>query len=217
MLLTDPPYGITRRNKWDVKPDLSELWNGVNKAVKERGMKVLTCVQPFTSELIQSNIKQFKYTWVWDKVLPAGHLTARYCPMKRAEDIAVFCEGASVYNPQGLVYEPRIKKRSSKSTGSTNYDTHGDESVSQFKGWPVNILRFKRETGFHPTQKPVGLMEYLIRTYTAEGGQILEPFAGSGTTLIAAMQAGRKAVGIELSEKYCEIAVKRIESIIKGG
>lgn len=208
-IITDPPYGTTQ-NRWDSIIPLDDMWDRVKLLRNDRTPIVLFGQTPFDKVLGFSNIKELKYEWIWNKLSPTGHLNAKKMPMKKTENILVFYKNLPTYNPQGLEYCPRIKKRSSKSVGSSNYGKHSDENLSEYKGYPTNLLEFMRESGLHPTQKPLSLMEYLISTYTNEGDLILDFTCGSGTTLVAAKKLHRKCIGIELEDKYCEITKNRI-------
>lgn len=215
MILCDLPYGTTR-NKWDSIIPLEELWTHYERIIKDRGAIVLTAQPPFDKTLGASNLSLFRYEWIWDKQLPTGHLNAKKMPMKKTENILVFYKKLPTYNPQGLVFNPRIKKRSSKSVGSSNYGNHNDENLSLYSGYPTNLLQFKRESGYHPTQKPVALFEYLIRTYTNEGEVVLDNCIGSGTTAVAAINTNRNFIGFELEPDYCEIANQRINDALSS-
>ncbi len=208
-IITDPPYGTTQ-NRWDSIIPLDDMWDRVKLLRNDRTPIVLFGQTPFDKVLGFSNIKELKYEWIWNKLSPTGHLNAKKMPMKKTENILVFYKNLPTYNPQGLEYCPRIKKRSSKSVGSSNYGKHSDENLSEYKGYPTNLLEFMRESGLHPTQKPLSLMEYLISTYTNEGDLILDFTCGSGTALVAAKKLHRKCIGIELEDKYCEITKNRI-------
>lgn len=212
MVLADPPYGTTAC-KWDSVIDFTSMWAEINRLVKPGGATVMTASQPFTSALAMSNPKAFKYSWFWKK-RPVNFLNAKKQPLRNIEDILVF--GGSVYNPQGLIARRRVNKRSNST--ETN-GSHGLSNVSEFTNYPTQLLEFIGERGLHPTQKPVALMEYLIRTYTNEGDTVLDFTMGSGTTGVACVNTGRKFIGIELDEGYFEIAERRIkdsERLIKG-
>lgn len=210
LILCDLPYGTTQ-NKWDTLIPFTDLWSSYNRIC--RGMVVLTAAQPFTSALIMSNTKGFKYCWVWDKANSTGFLNAKKQPLRQTEDIVVFGKGKT-YNPmmeiRGL---PRKKGGHIKGTGTENY---GDfESVESFNNeyYPTNLLRISnaaRKGKVHPTQKPVELMEYLIRTYTNEGDTVLDNCMGSGSTGVACANTGRNFIGMELNREYYHIARKRI-------
>lgn len=215
MVLCDPPYGTTAC-KWDSVIPLDKMWPAISEVILKGSNVVITGIQPFTSVLIASNIKQFKYRFVWDKIRKTGHLNAKKRPMRKTEDVCVFCDGVGKYNPQmakGVLHQRGpFGKRSEKTTvygafSDENRTYHSDEY------YPDDILRFLAEMqSEHPTQKPVALMEYLIKTYTNEGETVLDFAAGSGTTGVAAINTFRKYILIEKEEKYCEIAAKRLSA-----
>ena len=215
MVLCDLPYGMTQ-NKWDAVIPFEALWAEYRRIRKPSAAIVLTAAQPFTSALIMSNPKEFKYQWVWDKVQPTGHLNAKKKPMRRHEDVIVFYAEQPIYNPQ-LTEGKVIKRTAGKAPQSTNYGHF--ESVGGDSGTtrqPTTILqvssgRSPNARTVHPTQKPVALMEYLIRTYTNKGDTVLDNTMGSGTTGVACANTGRKFIGIEMDEKYFEIAKDRID------
>lgn len=209
MILCDLPYGTTQCS-WDTIIPFEPLWGQYKRIIKPNGAIVLTASQPFTSTLVTSNLEQFRYAWVWNKLSPSGHLNAKKQPMRKTEDICVFCAGQEIYNPQGLFRNPRLKSRSAGTEGSNAYGKHGDINVAIWQGYPTNYLEIKGEFGLHPTQKPVALFAYLIRTYTYESEVVLDNCIGSGTTAIAAIKTNRHYIGIDISEEYCEIARERI-------
>ena len=210
LILCDLPYGTTQ-NKWDSIIPFKDLWDSYNRIC--RGMIVLTAAQPFTSALIMSNQKDFKYTWVWDKALSSGFLNAKKQPLRQTEDVVVFGKGKT-YNPIMEVRgKPRNKGGRGKSRMSDNYGKYGDSVSVNNEYYPTNLLRISnavRKGRQHPTQKPVALMEYLIRTYTNEGDTVLDNCMGSGTTGVACINTGRRFIGIEKDDKYFEIAKNRI-------
>lgn len=210
MILCDLPYGTTQ-NKWDSVIDLDKLWLQYERIIKDNGAIVLTSQTPFDKVLGYSNLKMLKYEWIWNKLSPTGHLNAKKMPMKKTENVLVFYKNLPTYNPQGLIYNPRIKKRSSQSVGNSSYGKHNDENLSEYSGYPTNLLEFMRESGLHPTQKPVALFEYLIKTYTNENDLILDNCIGSGTTAIACINTNRKYIGIELNKDYYNITIGRIK------
>lgn len=211
MVLCDLPYGTTQ-NKWDAVIPFDQLWPEYRRICK--GAIVLTSSQPFTSIMIASNLADFKYAWVWEKSAATGHLNAKRMPMKLHEDINVFCKGSAPYNPQDL--QPFNKTVRRGSNGS-NFGDSGNENFQEFTNYPRSILRYPTDSKpVHPTQKPVALMEYLIRTYTNEGETVLDNTMGSGTTGVAAVNTGRKFIGIERDDKYFAIAQKRIENAMYG-
>lgn len=207
LILCDLPYGITR-NKWDSVIDLPSLWFEYRRI--SRGPVVLTCAQPFTSVLITSNLNKFKYCWVWKKSKPTGHLNAKKQPLRNTEDIAVFYANQPTYNPQGIRKTDVMVSR----TNRGNYGECSKTTRQTVTGYPTTILEFATETGVHPTQKPVALMEYLIRTYTNEGETVLDNCMGSGTTGVACVNTNRRFIGIEKDEKYFEIASNRINEAL---
>jgi len=214
MILCDLPYGTTQ-NKWDSVIDLDKLWLQYERIIKDNGCIALFSQTPFDKILGCSNLKLLRYEWIWNKLSPTGHLNAKKMPMKKTENILVYYKKLPVYNPQGLEYCPRIKKRSSASVGSSNYGKHNDENLSEYKGYPTNLLEFMRESGLHPTQKPVGLCEYFIKTYTNEGHIVLDNCIGSGTTAIASINTNRNYIGFELDKTYFDLANERIEYTMK--
>ena len=211
MVLCDLPYGTTQ-NKWDSVIPFNDLWDQYARVCK--GAIVLTAAQPFTSSLVISNAKSFRYQWVWEKPKASGFLNARRRPLTAHEDIVIF-GNIDTYNPQGLVAVEVNNARKNKA-GSGNFGKVSDRPYIQKEGnFPRSVLRFQHETApVHPTQKPVALMEYLIRTYTNEGMTVLDNCMGSGTTGVACVKTGRNFIGIEMDDTYFEIAQKRIQAAI---
>ena len=216
MILCDLPYGTTAC-KWDSIIPFEPLWEQYERVIKDNGAIVLTAAQPFTSALVMSNPGIFKYTWTWDKKQPTNHLNAKRQPLRRSEDICVFYKMQSTYNPQMEKRDvPRIEKRSGRVFEGDGEQVYGtfERSYGKFTHrYPTNIIEVsnanKRDI-VHPTQKPVALFEYLIRTYTNEGEIVLDNCIGSGTTAIAAINTGRNFIGIEQESEYVELARKRI-------
>lgn len=207
MVLCDLPYGTTR-NKWDSVLPLDRLWAEIWRVCSSGAAVALTASQPFTSVLGVTAAEHLRYAWVWDKGTATGHLNAKRQPMKRHEDILIFCRRAPPYYPQGLADFGRVVRRGGN---GTNFGKSGTENLQEKTGYPRSILEFKPDPNrFHPTQKPVELFEYLIRTYTEPGAVVLDMTAGSGTTAIAAERAGRRWVCIERDESYYWQAVARI-------
>lgn len=204
MVLCDPPYGTTAC-KWDSVIPFEAMWRELKRVIKPNGAIVLFGSEPFSSALRISNIKGFKYDWIWKKHA-VNFLNAKKQPMRETENIMVFNSGC--YYPQGLVHKPRLNKRS-KSTESNGQ--HGLSNYSEYTNYPKNILEFKSERGLHPTQKPVALLEYLIKTYTNEGETVLDFTMGSGSTCVACVNTDRNFIGIEKDDHYFEVAKKRIE------
>ena len=210
-IICDPPYGTTAC-KWDTVIDLDLMWEQLKRVIKPNGAIVMTASQPFTSKLVMSNPKMFKYCWVWDKKIPSGMSYARFQPMRRHEDIVVFCDGKTVYNPQMVKRDKPIKGGGMTASDSAMTDGYKALKKTYTHKNPTTILVFNkiRKDSVHPTQKPVALMEYLIKTYTNEGDTVLDFTMGSGTTLLAAKNLGRNGIGIELDPTYFEIAKARI-------
>jgi site-specific DNA-methyltransferase (adenine-specific) len=215
MILCDLPYGTTAC-KWDTIIPFEPLWEQYKRIIKDNGAIVLTASQPFTSALVMSNIKDFKYCWTWDKTTAKGHLVAKIRPMQQTEDILVFGKNKINYYPQ-MVDRPKNKIETTSERKRT--EIMGGESknyTKKYTQWyPKTLLTFKTERGLHPTQKPVALFEYLIKTYTNEGDLVLDNCAGSGTLGIAAINTKRNYILIEKDEHYCEVAKKRIDELPK--
>lgn len=208
MILVDPPYGTTADRR-DIVIPMEPMWMEAKRVIKKGGAIVMTAAQPFTSILVVSNLKMFKYEWVWLKS-PSGNLNAKKMPMAGHESVVVFCDGRTTYNPQGLVRKPFTRKANSVSRTSVYGSQVAKEYIQEFVDYPSSRLEFRKEKGFHPTQKPVALMEYLIRTYTNEGETVLDFAMGSGTTGVACVNTGRNFVGIELHEFRFRTAKERI-------
>jgi site-specific DNA-methyltransferase (adenine-specific) len=211
-IITDLPYGTTACS-WDEVIPFAPMWEQVRRLLKPRGAFVTTASQPFTSKLVMSNAKWFRYCWVWNKKSPSDPLNVKRRPMKQHEDIAVFSQNGHTYNPQ-LRNEVTTLFGKSSQRKTTVYGASGD-IYKQGVGYPLSILSFARPNnlsggGEHPTQKPVALYEYLIRTYTNEGDTVLDFTCGSGTTGVAAINTGRRVICIEQREDYANIARARI-------
>ena len=207
MVLTDPPYGTTAC-KWDSIIPLEPMWEQLKRIIKPNGAIVMTASQPFTTTLISSNMKMFKYCWVWKKSKPTGHLNAKKQPLKTYEDIVLFYSKQCTYNPQGVRPTDKFVSR----TNRGNYGECSKTTRQTVTNYPRNIVEFPSIDGVHQTQKPVALMEYLIKTYTNEGETVLDFTMGSGTTGVAAQNLNRNFIGIELDEGYFNIAKQRIEN-----
>lgn len=216
-IITDPPFGTTDCS-WDEVISFEAMWERLRKITKDDGAIVLFGAEPFSTKLRNSNLKNYRYDWYWIKNAPTGFGFAKYQPMRDVENIMVFKnKKTAAYYPQGLRRLERPIKRVRKK-GSENgvYSggglTSGKDFVTEFTGYPRNTLFYKpQREGLHPTQKPVDLVEYLVRTYTKEGETVLDFTMGSGSTGVACVNAGRKFIGIELDEKYFEIAENRIK------
>jgi len=213
MILTDVPYEKTNC-EWDSIIPLEQMWKQINHIKKKNSPIVMTAAQPFTSMLICSNLGMFKYSWVWEKSSAKGHFNAKKRPMVAHEDVCVFYDNQPTYNPQmthGHVRKSATKRKELNSeVYSNNTKTVSYDSTSRY---PRSVQIFKQDTqksSVHPTQKPVALMEYMVRTYTNEGDTVLDIAMGSGTVGIACQNTGRKFIGIENKAKYCGISTQRL-------
>ncbi|WP_232696160.1 DNA-methyltransferase [Brevibacillus daliensis] len=216
MILCDLPYGTTR-NKWDSVIPLSELWEQYERVIKDSGAIVLTAQTPFDKILGVSNLKLLRYELIWEKSKSTGYLNARRMPMKSHENVLVFYKKMPSYTPQLTKGSPYKNRHKPGDTGD-NYGENKKVYSFDNKGtrFPRSVLKFNSVLSLeqeHPTQKPVALFEYLIRTYTNEGDVVLDNCMGSGTTAIAAINTGRKFIGFETEPKYVEIANQRIERL----
>lgn len=230
MVLCDLPYGTTAC-KWDTVIPFKPLWREYHRIAKERAAIVLTASQPFTSALVMSNVKNFKYDWVWNKSKVGDFVRAKLKPMSGHESVLIFSKGAVAngskrnmnYNPQGLKRVNKIAKNSTNPTegfAGRNKENYGPNNklhqptyIQEFEGYPNTKLNIQsNKKGFHPTQKPVALFEYLIKTYTNEGDLVLDNTAGSGTTAIASENTSRRWICIERDPDYSRKAIERIRS-----
>ena len=219
LILTDPPYGTTAC-KWDSVIPLDKMWEQLKRIIKPNGAIVMTASQPFTTILISSNIKMFKYCWVWDKGVGVNFFHVKKQPLKVTEDVCVFYNKQATYNPVMAKREKPIKKSNNNVGESSGYfvDGQSDKYIGRVyeEAYPSVILKFSTRSagsrGIHPTQKPVALMEYLVKTYTQEGETVLDFTFGSGTTGVACVNTNRKFIGIEMDDHYFDIGSKRIAS-----
>jgi len=220
MILCDLPYGTTAC-KWDTIIPFEPLWEQYKRIIKDNGAIVLTASQPFTSALVMSNIKMFKYEWIWEKEQGTNQNLCKISPLKKHENIVVFCKEKTIYNPQFSAGNPYIVKRYNKIEKDPiiGLEQKKIDTINTGKRYPTTIIKANRElkNRFHPTQKPVALFEYLIKTYTNEGDLVLDNCIGSGTTAVACINTGRNFIGIEKDPKYVDIANKRIKDLIKKG
>jgi len=206
MILTDLPYQVTNC-KWDIQIPLDLLWKEYKRIIKEKAAIVLTSTQPFTTILISSNMKMFKYCWVWNKKLAGNPLIAKYQPLKIHEDICVFSKKSHKYFPQMISGKFRKKGGGKSKLFDMNMTVKFDNEY-----YPISIIEFSNaKRGIHPTQKPVALFEYLIKTYTNENDLVLDSCAGSFTTAVACDNLKRKWICIEKEKEFCEIGLKRIK------
>ena len=217
MILTDMPYNTTACD-WDKEViPLDKLWEGFKRIIKDNGAIVMTASQPFTSKLVMSNLEMFKYELIWDRNYCGSPGVAKYRPMPTHESILVFCEGVTTYNPQMLEGKPYkdIRKNAGAELKSNEhklgYKVHQPVSNKGVR-YPKSVLFIQKHNkkGQHPTQKPVALFEYLIKTYTNEGDTVFDGFAGSGTTGVACQNLNRKFILIEKEQKYIDIIKKRL-------
>lgn len=209
MIMCDLPYGTTQ-NKWDAIIPFDKLWEQYWRIVKPNAAIVLTAAQPFTSSLIMSDINHFAYCWIWRKSKVTGVLNAKLQPLRNYEDVCVFQRTTATYNPQGII---NCNKRLIDKGRSQNYgDKSGKEYLQTQTDYPRQVIDFPSQVDtIHPTQKPVALMEYLIKTYTNEGETVLDNCMGSGTTGVACKNLSRNFIGIEQDEYYFKIAKERID------
>ena len=217
-IICDLPYGTTNC-KWDSIIPFEPLWKVYNRIIKENGAIVLTASQPFTSSLIMSNPKIFKYEWIWQKSHATGHLNSKKQPLRQHENICVFYKKQCTYNPQ-MIDKTYLDKRT-KSGDDNVVDVYNEfkkveRQIPVTKGYPKTIQYFATpfkggEGGKHPTQKPVALMEYLIKTYTNENETVLDNTMGSGSTMVACVNTNRNGIGIEMDADYFKVAEQRIK------
>ena len=214
MILCDLPYGTTR-NKWDSTIQLDKLWDQYNRIIKTNGVICLFAQTPFDKILGASNIKMLKYEWILEKDNGTGFLNAKKMPLKIHENILVFYKKPPCYNPQMRTgFKPY---KCTQGRHSSNYGDYKQGHITESNGerYPIDIIEFKKDSGLHPTQKPVALLEYLIKTYTNENDLVLDNCMGSGSTGVACINTNRNFIGIELSEEYYNIAVRRINNTVR--
>ena len=211
-IITDPPYGTTAC-KWDSVIDFDLMWEQLNRIIKPNGVIVLFGSEPFSSALRMSNIKNYKYDWIWGKSRKTGHLNAKKMPLIINENISVFYKKQPTYNPQGLINCNKIKKNTEgRKKANVFGDTLKNKHLQTKTNYPTRIIKFANEhnVGKHPTQKPIALMEYLVKTYTNENETVLDFTMGSGTTMLACEHQNRNGIGIEKDENYFKIAEQRL-------
>lgn len=215
MILCDLPFGTTQ-NEWDNVIDLESLWDGYQMIIKDNGAIVLFAQTPFDKVLGNSNLKMLRYEWIWEKHMATGFLNAKKMPMKAHENILVFYKKLPIYNPQFTEGKPYISIKN-KESGCSNYGKmRATTTINNGYRYPRDVLKFKHDKEkFHPTQKPVALLEYLIKTYTNENMLVLDNCMGSGSTGIACLNTNRRFIGIELDENYYNIAKQRIDNHIE--
>ena len=209
LILCDLPYGTTRNN-WDEVIPFDKLWTQYNRIIKDNGAILLFSQMPFGANLIMSNTKMFRYEWIWEKTQATGHLNAKKMPMKAHENILVFYKHLPTYNPQMRTGFKAYTQKSGRA--SSNYGSQ-IQVITENNGerYPIDIVEFEKDSDkLHPTQKPVVLLEYLIKTYTNESDIVLDNCMGSGSTGIACVNTNREFIGMELDEKYYKIACERL-------
>lgn len=232
LILCDLPYGTTR-NKWDSVLDLELLWEQYNRIIKDRGAILLFAQTPFDKVLGISNLKDLRYEIIWQKTAPTGFLNAKKMPMKAHENILVFYKKLPTYNPQMTQGHPRKvtsnlsrqksveRQRTKAAVLATNYNSYGESTIGydSTERYPLSVQVFAKDQqkeNYHPTQKPVALLEWLIKTYTNEGDLVLDNCMGSGSTGVACVNTNRNFIGFELTERYFEIAKERIEKVVQA-
>ena len=221
MILCDLPYGTTNC-KWDIIIPFEKLWEQYYRITKPNAAIVLFSTQPFTTALISSNMKDFRYSLIWDKIRAAGFLNANRMPLKQHEDINVFYKMQPTYNPQKYIDKPydKTKYNGNKLDKNVLGAYTSQSSKNEGERFPKSILTFsqnwRRQDQIHPTQKPAELMEYLIKTYSNEGDLILDNCAGSGTTAIACLNTNRQFIVMEKEQKYYDIILKRVGDFNKN-
>lgn len=224
MILCDLPYGVTAKNKWDTIIPFEKLWEQYNRIIKDSGAVILFGQDKFTAKLVLSNEKYHRYNLVWNKVLPSGFLNANRMPLREHEDICVFYKKPPTYNPQKKKGNPCHKKGTAvgkMNDGNFNNDNYRDFKVIETEGdmkFPTSILTFPKphpSVSVHPTQKPIELLEYLIKTYTNDGELVLDNCMGSGSTGVACINTKRNFIGIELDDKYYNISKTRLQEAEK--
>lgn len=216
LILTDPPYGTTAC-KWDSVIPFESMWEQLKRIIKPNGAIVLFGSEPFSSALRMSNIKQYKYDWKWEKEQGTGFANSKKMPLKSYEDCMVFYFKPPLYNPQGLI--PVNKKRKHKQDDVGEHlgknGLTGKDFFQEFSNYPKSILKFNRDKGFHPTQKPVALLEYLIKTYTQENETVLDFTAGSMSTAIACINTNRNGIMIEKDDHYFKVGSDRVSKALQ--
>lgn len=220
MILCDLPYGQTSRNKWDTVLPFDRLWEQYERIIKDNGVIVLFANGMFTADLMKSNAKLWRYNLIWEKTTPTGFLNAKKMPLRIHEDICVFYKKPPTYNPQKTFgHQRKVSKAEHKRNciNTTDYGEHGLTTYDSTERYPTSILKFKtdkQKSSLHPTQKPVALLEWLIKTYTNSGEIVLDNCSGSGSTAEACVRTERQFICFETDPTYCDISEKRIQDIV---
>ncbi|HEX4134610.1 MAG TPA: site-specific DNA-methyltransferase [Bryobacteraceae bacterium] len=210
MILTDLPYGVTKNN-WDKIIDLDRLWSEYRRIIRHKRAIALTARCPFDKRLGMSNPKWLRYEWIWEKSIANGYLRAKHAPLNAHESILIFADGSPRYHPQLTAVRPYINRKGPQFLRNLNTHVRGVVTVNSGFRYPRSVLHIASETrSIHPTQKPLTLFEYLIRTYTKRGELVLDSCMGSGTTAIACLNTGRRFIGFELDPEYHRTAEARI-------
>lgn len=219
MILCDPPYGTTAC-KWDSVVPFEPMWEQLKRIIKDNGAIVLTASQPFTSALVMSNPKMFRHHWIWNKKMGSNFFNVKSQPLKIHEEVVVFSKKRAVYNPIMRLGKMRVKGSDKQYSGDNILGNHKKTKTRNDTYYPVSILDFSnasRTDKVHPTQKPVALLEYLIKTYTQENETVLDFCSGSASTAIACLNTNRKGIMIEKDEHYFNVGKKRVEEHIPNG
>jgi len=212
-IITDPPYGTTACS-WDSVIDFNLMWEQLNRIIKPNGAIVLFGSEPFSSALRMSNIKNYKYDWVWEKTKASNYLNAKKQPLRANENISIFYKKQPIYNPQMTQGKPYNKGKAKRETSVYGKQVSVEVKSENGLRYPRNVIKFRTaesEGKLHPTQKPVELMEYLIKTYTNEGETVLDFTMGSGSTMVACKNTNRNGIGIEMDDQYFKISQQRIK------
>lgn len=213
MILCDLPYGTTDKNKWDVVIPFEPLWKNYVRIIKDNGVILLTSQQPFTSELITSNKKMFRYEIIWEKTKPVGFFNAKKMPLRTHENILVFYKKLPKYNPELEDCTKKVKRPNNSTVYGTNRSKN-NEYIMKKTGYPRSVIKFSNvmKKQLHPTQKPLDMWEWLIKLYTDEDDIVVDNCMGSGTTAVACINTNRRYVGFELDKEYYEKSLERIEN-----
>jgi len=213
LILCDPPYGVTACS-WDQKPDLAFMWREFNRILKEDGAAIVTATQPFATDVIESNRKNFRYDLIWAKSNPVGFLNAKRMPLRQHELVLVFYRRMPTYTPQ-MIPAPKRSYWKGKDAKAGVYAAVKALAYESHARYPTSLIPFDKDgagRGRHPTQKPLSLFEYLVKTYSAPGDLVFDPFMGSGTTAVASVRTGRHYLGFEREREYLDMAMTRLSS-----